>query len=65
LRHDPEQVRPRTTRAGDYVVGGGEHLNWPRDVEKLHRWKGEHVYDADRVWREARGLWHFRQIMPG
>jgi hypothetical protein len=28
--------------AGDEIIGGGEHLNRPRDVEQLHRWKGQH-----------------------
>ncbi len=64
LRHDPEHVRPRASGAGDEIVGGGEHLNRPRDIEQLHRRVGEHVDDADRVWRGARGLWHFRQTMP-
>ena len=37
LRHDPEQVGPRAARAGDDIVGGGEHLNRPGDIEQLHR----------------------------
>ena len=50
--------------AGDLIVGGGEHLNRPRDIEQLHRWVGQNFDDADRVWRETRGLWHFRQTRP-
>ena len=65
LRHDPEHVRPRSSGAGNEIVGGGEHLDRPRDIEQLHRRVGEHVDDADRVWRGARGVWHFRQTMPG
>jgi hypothetical protein len=50
---------------GDVIVGGGEHLERARDIEQLHRREGEHLDDADRIWREARGLWHFRQSMRG
>jgi hypothetical protein len=65
LRHDPEQIGPLTSRVSDKIVGGGEHLNGPRDTEQLHRRIGEHVDHPDRVSRGARGFWHFHQSMRG
>ena len=35
-----------------------------RDIQQLDRRVGEHVDNARCVWREARGLWHFRQTVP-
>src|SRR5262249_30446946 len=65
LRHNPEPVGRRASGAGDEIVGGGEHLNRPRDVEQLHqlersapRWRG---------WGLARseGTLAFPPNMPG
>ncbi len=64
-RHDPEDVGPGPSRPGNEIIGGGEHLDRARDVEQLHLRIGEHVDDADRVWRKTRVFWHFRQTMLG
>jgi hypothetical protein len=65
LRHDFEPIGRRASRTDNEIIGRGEHLNRPRDIEQLHRRVGEHVDDPDRVWRGTRGFWHFHQTMPG
>jgi cyclohexyl-isocyanide hydratase len=45
-------------RADD--IGGGEHLQWPRDVEQLHIREGQD-FNGSRLWRDSRVLWHIRQ----
>ena len=64
LRHELEAVGRRAASVGDEIVGGGEHLNRPRDIEQLHRREGEHFDGAGWVWRETRRFWHFHQTMP-
>ena len=44
------------------IVGGGEHLQRPGDVEQLDVREGQHL-DAARLWRKTRGLWHVRQMV--
>ena len=59
LRHELEPVGRRTSSVGDEIVGGGEHLNRPGDIEQLHRRKGEHFDGPDRLWRETMGTLAF------
>jgi hypothetical protein len=64
-RHDSDGIGRRPARRDDMIVGRGEDLDWARDIEQLHRREGEHLDDADRIWRETRGHWHFRQSVRG
>ena len=64
LRHDPEHVGPRASRAATTSLA--EANTWSGPVTSSNCTAGirQHFDDAGRVWRKARGLWHFRQTMP-
>lgn len=80
FRDHPKNVRRCPSGLRDVIVGGCEHLKRPGDIEQLHRGIGKHFDDARRMaasgdnaclthatgsWRGTRGLWHFRQSLPG
>jgi hypothetical protein len=39
----------------------GMEVSRPRDVEQLHRGKGEYFDEPRRIWRKTRGIWHVGQ----
>jgi hypothetical protein len=39
-------------------------LSRARDVKQLYQWKRQQFDDANRTWRNSRGLWHYRQSLP-
>ncbi len=55
FRHHAQDVRRRSSGLRDVIVGGGEHLKRPRDIEQLHRRVGQHFDDARRMARTGFG----------
>jgi hypothetical protein len=69
FRHHAQDVRRRSPGLRDVIIGGGEHLKRPRDIQQLHQRVGQHFDDASRIapnrsWLGTRGIWHFRQGLP-
>jgi hypothetical protein len=63
-RHHARRIERRLAVPRRKLVGGGEDLQRPGDVEQLHPRIGEELDQPRRPWQETRGLWHFRHSLP-
>ena len=60
--HHDGIVGARTPACENEIVGRGEDLERPGDVEQLDSGEGQDLH-PERRWRETRALWHVRQMM--
>ncbi len=78
--HHPQNIGRGAAALHNLLVGGGEHLKRPGDVEQLHIGIGQYFDDtgradasgsrhgslrrASRLWRKTRALWHISHTLP-